>query len=500
MTPEQFEAIFESVKSEDTSVTNIKRFVLNCALGGKLVPQFECEQGVEKLISDIKKQNKSVVKLENNDQAHLSIPKTWCWVPALFPAATISTKGKQIPTKQISETGLFPVIDQGKEFIRGYSDDQKKIIKVSEKILLFGDHTREVKLIDFDFIVGADGTKIFEPIKIDPDFYFYALTWLPLEARGYSRHFKLLKKSFIPLPPLEEQKRIVAKVDELMALCNEIENTNQKTNHTKLTYLKSLTKNISDGAINKDKQAILTSAFAKAPKNTEGIQELKKVCINFGIQMDQQSGKENEKVFEKLRELTDRMKVDKLLPKSFLIHQLESEIFSTLSNLSLGSIAFIEKGKTGIKSAEPGEYPLVVTAAERKTCKSYDFETDAAIVPLVSSTGHGHASIHRLHFQSGRFALGTILAAVIPFEEELFSSRFIYEYLTTFKEKLLVSRMTGTANVTLSVSKIGEVPIPIISSKTQKWICDFCKICDQLAISYKKESSIQDDLLKKLIA
>lgn len=49
------------------------------------------------------------------------------------------------------------------------------------------------------------------------------LRWLPLESRGYARHFKLLKAARIPLPPLAEQKRIVAKVDELMALCDRLE-------------------------------------------------------------------------------------------------------------------------------------------------------------------------------------------------------------------------------------------------------------------------------------
>ena len=49
------------------------------------------------------------------------------------------------------------------------------------------------------------------------------LTWLPLESRGYGRHFKLLRASQIPLPPLAEQRRIVAKVDVLMTLCDRLE-------------------------------------------------------------------------------------------------------------------------------------------------------------------------------------------------------------------------------------------------------------------------------------
>ncbi len=498
MTPEQFEVIFENVKTQTSLPAQLRDFIWDLAVQGKLTST----------------QMRGRKPIEGRNGQFL-IPENW--ETLLFSRDCDIEGGNQPPksnfidTPQPGYTRLIQIRDLGSNPIPVYIPTDTTNRFCSPGDILIGRYGASIGKVFWAFD-GAYNVALTKFItnwdKCLPEFAFVLLRSFIFQdvIKNASRTAQAgfnkddLGNIVFPLPPLEEQKHIVARVDELMTLCDTLENTNQKTNRTKLTYLKSLTKNISDSAINKDKQAVLASAFAKAPKNAEGIQELKKVCINFGIQMDQQSDKENKRFFEKLQELTDRMKVNKLLPKSFLIRQLESELFSTLSNLSLGSIAFIEKGKTGIKSAEPGEYPLVVTAAERRTCKSYDFETDAAIVPLVSSTGHGHASIHRLHFQSGRFALGTILAAVIPFEEELFSSRFIYEYLTTFKEELLVSRMTGTANVTLSVSKIGEVPIPIISSKTQKWICDFCKICDQLAISYKKESSIQDDLLKKLIA
>ena len=124
--------------------------------------------------------------------------------------------------------------------IRGYHNDPKKVIRVKKPIVLFGEHTREVKLIDFDFVVGADGVKLLQPVSIYTLYYFLALRWLPLESRGYGRHFKLLKASFIPLPPLTEQHRIVAKVDELIALCDRLEASLATADDTRRRLLDAL--------------------------------------------------------------------------------------------------------------------------------------------------------------------------------------------------------------------------------------------------------------------
>ena len=162
--------------------------------------------------------------------------------------------------------------------------------------------------------------------------------------------------------------------------------------------------------------------------------------------------------------------------------------------VALGTIARIEKGLTGIKQAVAGAFPLVVTAAERGTCNHFDFDGAAAIIPLVSSTGHGNASINRLHYQEGQFALGTILAAAFPFAPELVSARFIFEYLSTFKDELLVSRMTGTANVTLSIGKIAEVPVPLICPSVQHKIDELMALCDQIEAARESREEERDSL------
>lgn len=135
--------------------------------------------------------------------------------------------------------------------------------------------------------------------------------------------------------------------------------------------------------------------------------------------------------------------------------------------IKIGDYCDIIKGNIGIKKAIPGEYPLVVTAEDRLSHNEYQFDTTAVIIPLVSSTGHGHASIKRLHYQEGKFALGTILCAVIVKDTTIINPRFLYIYLSYFKDHLLVPLMKGAANVTLSIKRIKDVEIILPSLERQ---------------------------------
>jgi len=133
----------------------------------------------------------------------------------------------------------------------------------------------------------------------------------------------------------------------------------------------------------------------------------------------------------------------------------------------LGDICRIEKGRTGIASAAPGEYPLVVTAEERKTCSTYQFDCEAVCIPLVSSSGHGKKSLKNVHYQSGKFALGSILCAVIPNNPQKVNARYLHQYLQFYKDTLLVPLMKGAANVSLSMRDIANVEVPLPDFKAQ---------------------------------
>ncbi|MCR4735922.1 MAG: restriction endonuclease subunit S [Treponema sp.] len=141
---------------------------------------------------------------------------------------------------------------------------------------------------------------------------------------------------------------------------------------------------------------------------------------------------------------------------------------SEWKKVRIGDICKITKGTTGIASAEPGQYPLVVTAEERKTCSTYQFDCEAVCIPLVSSSGHGKKSLKNVHYQSGKFALGTILCAVIPNNPAELDARFLHQYLQFYKDTVLVPLMKGAANVSLSMKDIATVGIPLPPIEKQK--------------------------------
>ena len=129
--------------------------------------------------------------------------------------------------------------------------------------------------------------------------------------------------------------------------------------------------------------------------------------------------------------------------------------------VELQSVCRLEKGKTPIQKAIPGEYPLVVTTDKRSSCKDYQFDCKAVCISLVSARGHGIAQISKIFYQEGKFALGNILCAMIPYDEKQLNAKYLQYYLFYMKDILLTPLMKGGANVALHVSDLQTVKIPL---------------------------------------
>lgn len=165
---------------------------------------------------------------------------------------------------------------------------------------------------------------------------------------------------------------------------------------------------------------------------------------------------------------------------------------------TLGELCTITKGITGIQKAIPGQYPLVVTAEDRKSHNEYQFDDEAVIVPLVSGTGHGHASINRIHYQTGKFALGSILCAIIPKDKSVLNAEYLFRFLNLNKDNELVARMRGMANVTLPIKEIAKIEIPLSCLAEQLKFVEKYKLLEQDTQSIEIEFNTQLSLVKQL--
>lgn len=153
----------------------------------------------------------------------------------------------KIQRKDFLEDGEFPIVSQEADFINGYWNNADDIFRVAMPIVLFGDHTKILKYIDFDFVLGADGVKILSPKKfLYPKFFFYALRASPVKSLGYARHYRLLKELSVGYPnEVAQQSTIADGLDQL----------SEETQRLEALYQRKLE------ALDELKQSLLHQAF-----------------------------------------------------------------------------------------------------------------------------------------------------------------------------------------------------------------------------------------------
>lgn len=140
-------------------------------------------------------------KMVYNEDLKREIPEGW-EVDEVQNLLAKERLPKKIPSSAYLSSGNIPIIDQSKDFICGYSNDQENKLVCDVPRIVFGDHTRVLKLINFDFARGADGTQIIlsNNLSVPQHFFYHTLLKIDLSNYGYARHFKFLKESKVIVP------------------------------------------------------------------------------------------------------------------------------------------------------------------------------------------------------------------------------------------------------------------------------------------------------------
>ncbi|AGP87572.1 restriction endonuclease subunit S [Alteromonas mediterranea] len=115
----------------------------------------------------------------------------------------------KVLAKEFQDNGKVPVIDQSQSYICGFTDDETATIQPESAHVIFGDHTRAVKLVNFDYARGADGTQVLvaKSDKVPSYLLYQIVSDIDLSSYGYARHYKFLKESKCVIPRAEVSQR-----------------------------------------------------------------------------------------------------------------------------------------------------------------------------------------------------------------------------------------------------------------------------------------------------
>ena len=137
--------------------------------------------------------------------------------------------GTKIKTDEYHSNGKHPIIDQGQEMVAGFTDLEDGLFDAVPAIV-FGDHTRIIKYVDYPFFLGADGVKVLRSKVPNANYryLYYALKNAKIPNTGYNRHYKWLKELEIEYPPISQQIKTVKVLDEVESIIHNRQNQLQK--------------------------------------------------------------------------------------------------------------------------------------------------------------------------------------------------------------------------------------------------------------------------------
>jgi len=436
------------------------------------------------------------------------------WEEILYKDAVfkIPTSKQKLKQKEYSQFGEFPVVDQGKEIIGGYSNDSERILDCKLPVVVFGDHSKCVKLINFKFVPGADGTKVLEPkSNINPKFISYLTHVLihKIKDKGYARHYQYIEKENLPLPPLPEQRFIVAKIEELFSDLEKGIADLKKAQDQLKVYRQAVLKKAFEGELTKEwreQQTDLPTADELLGQIKIGRQDFFYKQIEeweFEVKKWKEEG-ENGKKPKKPRPLTipdapngghEERKWN--IPENWIWTQIGELCFVTkLAGFEYTDyVTYVEDGDLPVLKAENAQrngfkktdFSKVHSESVKMLTRSQIFGGELLIV-FVGNVGN----VAMVPYNQ-RYFLGPNVGMARPYFK--FDSKYLELFLRSgVGRSLLMSAAKATSQPSLSMGTIRQAPVAFPSLEEQHQIVQ--EIESRLSVCDKVEESITESLEK----
>jgi type I restriction enzyme S subunit len=273
MTPTHLLQHFDRISEAPDAIPRLRRFILDLAVRGKLVPQDPNDEPAAELLKRIETEKAILIKNRkakkderlppvDETEAPFVLPKGWAW--ARFPELGDFGRGKSKHRPRndpaLFEGGTHLLVQTGdvarsKGIIETYTNKYNDVgLAQSAKwpkgtlCITIAANIADSSILSFDAcfpdsVVGFIPAPVFSSAKYFEYFIRTAkadlLEFAPATAQK-NINLEILNAVLIPLPPLAEQHRIVAKVDELMARCDQLEAQFTTTETDSLRLLEAL--------------------------------------------------------------------------------------------------------------------------------------------------------------------------------------------------------------------------------------------------------------------
>ena len=315
-------AQYEKIADAPNAIPRLRRFILDMAVRGKLVPQDPNDEPASELLKRIGVEKARLVKAKlikrpkqlesvEHDDTEFCIPSSWCWT-RLGEVTSYTQRGKS--PKYASADGS-PVVSQ--KCVQWHGLDLDKAWKITYQSLVTYEDIRFLR--EGDLLWNSTGTGtigriirlIDPPEKLVCDSHVtvvrclfvsseYIRTWLRTgnvyglieeRAAGSTNQVELTAQmalnQVVPLPPLAEQHRIVAKVDELMALCDRLAaaRTERETRRDRLAAASLARLNAPDPdlAVFQDQAAFALDNLTQLITRADQIKALRQTILNLAV-------------------------------------------------------------------------------------------------------------------------------------------------------------------------------------------------------------------------
>lgn len=467
-----------------------------------------------------------MMTLDENSSNSTALPESWVELQVKDVVVNISTTDRKIPQKLYLEKGAFPVIDQGQSYIGGYTNDESMLVDCELPVVIFGDHTKTIKHANQRFAAGADGVKVLKPLPFLEDSFSYYLLLnaaARLKSKGYARHFQDFSKLTVKIPPLPEQVRIVAKLEELFSELDRGADSLRTAQQQLKVYRHALLKNAFEGKLTGEWRAQNPDKLESAKALLERIQQERKTHFQHQL-MEWKKAQQAWDVAGKIGSKPTKPKEPKSLPP------LTAEALAKLTELPVGwcwcriaEVADTGTGVTPLKSRKDfytdGNIPWITSGAlnEAYVNQASDFitetaleETNLRIYPvgtlLIAMYGEG-----KTRGKSAELRIEATTNQAIAAISLSEASAPVKPYLKWFLVKNYdeIRRLSsGGVQPNLNLGIVESTKFPFCSLREQEEICNVLEVCmsqaDQLektiSTSLQQAEALRQSILKKALS